>query len=75
MAVLGGLGKLSRLSSSLPRLIRPSRSLLAKWQQERTYFDYSPEPFHPISGKEPVWMSSEQAVGFITSGRDVGLAV
>ena len=35
----------------------------------RSYYMHSPEPFHPIPDKQPVWMSAEEAVSVITSGR------
>ena len=35
----------------------------------RSYYQYSPEPFHPIPGKDPEWLSAREAVEVITSGK------
>ena len=34
----------------------------------RSFYLYSPEPFHPIRDKEPKWMTAEEAVQIVTSG-------
>ena len=36
----------------------------------RTFYTYSPEPFHPIAGKEPEWMEPLEAVTSVTSGKN-----
>jgi len=36
---------------------------------ERYYQGYSPEPFHPIRGRTPVWKSPYEAVQVIESGK------
>lgn len=41
------------------------------YNQQRSFYLYSPEPFHPIPGKEPKWMSAEEAVSSITSGHKI----
>ena len=37
-------------------------------QQKRSYYMYSPEPFHPIPNKYPEWKSVEDALSVVTSG-------
>lgn len=37
----------------------------------RSFYLYSPEPFHPIQGKEPKWTTAEEAVQIVTSGMKV----
>lgn len=34
----------------------------------RTYYSYCNEPTHPIPGKQPKWMSAEEAVSVVKSG-------
>ena len=34
----------------------------------RSYYMYSPEPFHPIPDKQPQFMTAAEAVSHITSG-------
>ena len=38
-------------------------------QQKRSYYMYSPEPFHPIPNKYPDWKSVEDALSVVTSGK------
>lgn len=71
----------SRLFS--PRLARPVAALgqvtLGKtWplarkfeRGERSFYDYSPEPFHPLHGRTPAWKSPDEAVQCIKSGMRV----
>lgn len=37
----------------------------------RTLYMYSPEPFHPIPGREPHWTTAEEAVSPLKSGMNV----
>ncbi|XP_067658202.1 4-hydroxybutyrate coenzyme A transferase-like [Haliotis asinina] len=37
----------------------------------RTYYLYSPEPFHPFPDRQPKWMNAEEAVSVIKSGHKV----
>jgi hypothetical protein len=57
---------MSTLRSSLLAFRRLDRT----WKHQipkRTFYLYSPEPFHPIHGREPVWKSAEEAVEVIES--------
>ncbi|KXJ11048.1 uncharacterized protein LOC110244318 [Exaiptasia diaphana] len=74
MAKALGLSRLfrTRLNSPFAALLqiqtwRPSRTL----EQERFFQAYSPEPFHPIIGKTPVWKSPDEAVQVIQSDMKV----
>ena len=61
---------MSTLRSSLLAFRRLDRT----WKHQipkRTFYLYSPEPFHPIHGREPVWKSAEEAVEVIESKQRV----
>lgn len=34
----------------------------------RTYYSYCNEPTHPVPGKQPKWLSAEEAVSVVKSG-------
>ena len=38
---------------------------------KRQFYLYSPEPFHPIPEKDPQWMTAEEAIHVVTSGKFV----
>ncbi|KAK3749477.1 hypothetical protein QZH41_013458, partial [Actinostola sp. cb2023] len=53
---------------------RPSRSFdqsIFCLVVERSYYEYSPEPFHPLRGRTPIWKSADEAVQIIESGMKV----
>ena len=39
-----------------------------KINNAKSYYMYSPEPFHPIPDKQPQFMTAQDAVSHITSG-------
>ena len=55
-----GLRNLSRCLTRAPKIFKSPR---------RSFYLYSPEPFHPIQGKEPKWTTAEEAMEIVTSGK------
>ncbi|KAL5014333.1 hypothetical protein ScPMuIL_008603 [Solemya velum] len=44
---------------------------LASTQSQRTFYLYSPEPFHPLVDRVPEWKTAEEAVQVIQSGQRI----
>ncbi|CAD5124898.1 DgyrCDS13149 [Dimorphilus gyrociliatus] len=61
----------SRTLSQFLGKLRHVRKNDLLYNQQRSFYLYSPEPFHPIPGKEPKWMSAEEAVSTVTSGHKI----
>ncbi|XP_071146934.1 succinyl-CoA:acetate/propanoyl-CoA:succinate CoA transferase-like [Mytilus edulis] len=59
-----------KVGLSVRRLL-PLNYATARQLTKRTFYLYSPEPFHPIHGKEPVWKSAEEAVTVVESKQRV----
>ena len=61
---MAGLRRFLKLSSLSRQVNKPWQSVTS----QRNYYEYSPEPFHPILDKEPAIVSAEDAVKVISSG-------
>ena len=64
--------KQGRLAFS-SRWLRQGTKLIAT--PRRSFYLYSPEPFHPIPDKDPEWKTAEEAVKVITSGEQLTLTL
>lgn len=70
MALLRNLTHLRRVSAltdQLPTWL-PAATATTSPALTRSFYSYSNEPTHVIPGKEPKWMSAEEAVSVVKSG-------